>query len=78
MPETQLFAAQIEGASFKAPSITPFKEVGEASQAPLSNFGKIKEFHKCFGLRHETEPQMDVFDQGPSSLKRILERVKFF
>jgi predicted HAD superfamily Cof-like phosphohydrolase len=35
----------------------------------MSNFEKIVEFHKCFGLEYTTEPQFDVVTKKPELVK---------
>ncbi len=44
-----------------------------------TNFQKIIEFHKCFGLKHADNPQMDIFEKDPKcvKLRRDLIREEF-
>lgn len=43
---------------------------------PRSNFQKIIEFHKCFGLKHADSPVKDIFTADPKTVKLRLDLIR--
>ncbi|CAD7925183.1 unnamed protein product [Amoebophrya sp. A25] len=42
----------------------------------LTNFKKVCEFHQSFGVKHTENPQIDIFDKDPKTMKLRLDLIR--